>query len=86
VFALLWRLRLKAKPVGWVFGVYLVLAGVERFLIEFLRAKDDRLFGPLTVAQVASLLLVVAGAVFLTRLRQGEDLPPGPYLSRPATA
>lgn len=86
VFALLWRLRLSVRPVGWVFGVYLMLAGVERFLIEFLRAKDDRLFGPLTVAQIASLLLVIAGVVFVTRLRQGEELPPGPYLSRPATA
>ena len=28
--------------MGWRFGVYLVLAGAERFLIEFVRAKDDR--------------------------------------------
>ena len=32
-------------------GVYMVLAGIERFAVEFLRAKDDHIFGPLTMAQ-----------------------------------
>jgi phosphatidylglycerol:prolipoprotein diacylglycerol transferase len=86
VFAVLWRLRLKDKPIGWIFGVYLLFAGVERFLIEILRAKDDRLFGPLTIAQVVSLGLIAAGALFVTWLRKGEDLPPGPYLTRTAAA
>jgi hypothetical protein len=31
---------------GLAVRVYLLFAGVERFLIEFLRAKDDRLLGP----------------------------------------
>src|SRR3712207_8658734 len=51
MFFLLWRLRDHRHAEGWLFGAYLVLAGAERFLIEFLRAKDDRFFGPLTVAQ-----------------------------------
>lgn len=84
LFALLWRLRLRAKPIGWVFGIYLLCAGAERFLIEALRAKDDRLFGPLTVAQVVSLLLVAAGALMITRLRDGTELAPGPYLAQKA--
>ena len=60
-FALLWRLRLSNRPTGWVFGVYLMFAGAERFLVEILRAKDDRFFGPLTVAQVTSIVLVLSG-------------------------
>ena len=30
---------------GWLFGVWAVYAGIERFLVEFLRAKDDRIAG-----------------------------------------
>lgn len=82
VFALLWRLRLRARPIGWIFGIYLLCAGVERFLIEILRAKDDRFFGPLTVAQVVSICLVLGGGILLRSLRHEDDLSPGPYLLR----
>jgi len=67
-FWLLWRLRGHRHAVGWRFGVYLVLAGVERFLVEFVRAKDDRLLGPFTLAQATSALLVLVGIVILRRL------------------
>ena len=67
-FWLLWRLRGHHHAIGWRFGVYLVLAGAERFLIEFVRAKDDRLLGPLTLAQATSALLVLVGIVILRRL------------------
>ena len=80
-FALLWRLRLRARPIGWIFGIYLICAGVERFLIEFVRAKDDRIFGPLTIAQVVSLALVAGGFLLMSRLRTDDNLPPGPYLT-----
>lgn len=83
-FAMLWRLRLRNRPIGWLFGLYLVWAGAERFVIEIFRAKDDRFFGPLTIAQVVSLLLVALGAWLLARLREGDGLAAGPYLSRPA--
>lgn len=82
-FALLWRLRKSARPIGWLFGVYLVLAGVERFLIEIVRAKDDRILGPLTIAQLTSIGLVLLGAVIVTRWRgrDGAVLDTGPYLA-----
>lgn len=83
-FAVLWRLRKTDRPIGWLFGVYLVFAGVERFLIEFVRAKDDRFFGPLTVAQVVSILLVLAGAVTAAQLRRGSPAEAGSYLDRQA--
>jgi phosphatidylglycerol:prolipoprotein diacylglycerol transferase len=68
-FVVLWRLRWHRHSLGWRFGVYLVLAGAERFIIEFVRAKDDRVFGPLSVAQVTSTLAVLTGIAIMLRLR-----------------
>ncbi len=65
MFAVLWRLRDHRHAEGWLFGVYAVLAGVERFAIEFLRAKDDRYFGPLTGAQLIAVGVVAVGAAVL---------------------
>ena len=65
MFFFLWRLRDHGHEEGWLFGVYMVLAGIERFLIEFLRAKDDRFIAGLTVAQGIAVLFVVAGALWM---------------------
>jgi phosphatidylglycerol:prolipoprotein diacylglycerol transferase len=48
--------------------LWLALAGLERFLVEFLRAKDDRFFGLLTVAQIISLAIVAVGVVGVLRM------------------
>jgi phosphatidylglycerol---prolipoprotein diacylglyceryl transferase len=79
-FAVLWVLRKKGRPVGWLFGVYLVFAGIERFLVEIVRAKDDRLLGPFTVAQLASVILVALGALLMVMWRRGPSPAPGGYL------
>lgn len=84
VFMVLWRLRLREKPLGWLFGIYLMLAGLERFLIEVLRAKDDRFLGPFTLAQLTSTLVIAAGLAIVTRLSTATDPEPGPYLTRTA--
>jgi len=57
---LLWMNR-RPHPRGRTFGLFLVLLGIERFLVEIVRAKDDRFFGAFTVAQLISVVLVVAG-------------------------
>lgn len=80
VFAVLWRLRLRDKPVGWLFGVYLFCAGIERFIIEIFRAKDDRFFGPFTLAQAVSVVLVLIATFLLLRFNSGESPDPGEYL------
>ena len=80
-FALLWAWRTRPRPVGWLFGAYLVFAGLERFLVEFLRAKDDRLFGPFTLAQLTSVILVGVGAYILSAWRGQPDPAPGAYLT-----
>jgi phosphatidylglycerol:prolipoprotein diacylglycerol transferase len=80
VFAILWRLRRGPRPIGWLFGLYLVFAGTERFLVEFLRAKDDRFLGPFTLAQLTSVLLVLLGLGLMSAWRSGSSPSPGRYL------
>jgi phosphatidylglycerol:prolipoprotein diacylglycerol transferase len=60
-FAWLWSRRAHPRGVGWLFGAYLSIAGVERFFVEFVRAKDDRFFGMFSLAQVTSLFLFAFG-------------------------
>ncbi len=73
MFGALWRMRDHEHAEGWLFGVYCVMAGVERFVVEFFRAKDDRLYIGLTYAQVIALAFVAMGAVWMAlRWRVGE--------------
>ncbi len=76
----LWKRRTRPAPVGHLFGFYLIIAGIERFGIEILRAKDDRLLGPFTLAQLTSVGLVTAGVIILQRWRDRPTIAPGPYL------
>lgn len=45
---------------GTATAVVVALLAVERFAVEFVRVKDDRFFGALTLAQLISLLVAVA--------------------------
>jgi phosphatidylglycerol:prolipoprotein diacylglycerol transferase len=77
MFLILWRFRNHKHAEGWLFGLYCVLAGIERFIIEFVRAKDDRFFlGTFTLAQVIALLFAVGGAIWMyVRRNPGPDAP-----------
>jgi phosphatidylglycerol:prolipoprotein diacylglycerol transferase len=67
----LWLLRRRRLPVGVTGLVVLGLLAIERFLVEFLRAKDDRFFAGFTLAQGISLtvLLIVAVLAWMRRRR-----------------
>lgn len=67
IFMALWRIRDHDHRKGWLFMLWLALAGLERFAVEFLRAKDDRFIGILTIAQVISLAIVTVGIVGMAR-------------------
>ena len=71
MFAILWRFRAHRHREGWLFGMYLVLAGAERFFIEFFRAKDDRFAMGLTLAQFIAIALAVAGLIVMQVRRSG---------------
>lgn len=64
VFVVLCAIRKTVHKNGIIFGLYLVLAGAERFLIEFLRINPIVAWN-LTTAQIVSLVLVVVGLIFV---------------------
>ncbi len=72
IFFGLWSLRAKGHRPGWIFMTWLALAGVERFVVEIFRAKDDRFFGVLTLAQIISLMLVAVGVAYMAKLRRSQ--------------
>jgi phosphatidylglycerol---prolipoprotein diacylglyceryl transferase len=62
ILAILMKLRPSlASAPGALFGIWLALAGVERFIVEIFRAKDDRFLGIFSVAQLISVLLIALG-------------------------
>src|SRR6202011_1232065 len=61
IFGILMWLGRRPHPRGWIFGLMLMLMGIERFLVEIVRAKDDRFLGPFTIAQLISVIVVVVG-------------------------
>ncbi len=67
IFAILWRLSKNPLRPWQLFGAYLGLYGVERFLVEFVRAKGDRIVFGLSTSQVASLLIIALGAYLWAR-------------------
>lgn len=69
IFLLLWRFRTRPRAAGWLFGLWLVLAGLERLVVEFFRAKDDRLLGTFTLSQAFAVAAVLLGAWVLGRRR-----------------
>jgi phosphatidylglycerol:prolipoprotein diacylglycerol transferase len=80
MFAVLWRLRDHKHAEGWLFGVYCALAGLERFIVEFFRAKDDRFFGGvITVAQLIALSFAVGGLLWMQLRRTPREGAPGIY-------
>ncbi len=58
IWLLLIKLLARRPAVGMVTFCGIALLALERFGVEFLRAKDDRFFGSLTLAQVISLTLI----------------------------
>jgi phosphatidylglycerol:prolipoprotein diacylglycerol transferase len=81
----LWRLRDRVRP-GILFALYLVIAGVERFLIEFIRRNDDVALG-LTAAQLWSIGQFVIGAFWLiVAQRRGGLLRPDRTVTGRSTA
>ena len=60
----LWIRGSKKRPTGWIVGEYLILSGLARFLVEFIR-RNPRIAFDLSNAQLASLGSVVAGLALI---------------------
>jgi phosphatidylglycerol:prolipoprotein diacylglycerol transferase len=82
-FALLWALRKRPMAAGMLFSIYLVLAGTERLLVEFIRLNP--LYVGLSQAQWISIGMIVLGAMMFWTLRNRPADPIGePRARRPA--
>ena len=69
VFWIIWKLGTPklgsvAKPIGWLTGLYLILSGIGRFLVEFVRI-NPRIYWGMSNAQVAALGSIIVGALLL---------------------
>ena len=78
VFWFLWRMRGQFIRPWSLFGLWCVLAGVERLLIEIIRRNPAEI-GGLTTAQLVSIVLIAIGAGLLVRF------PPRTAAPAPAT-
>jgi phosphatidylglycerol:prolipoprotein diacylglycerol transferase len=78
IFWILWRLGERAMktnaPNGIVFAAYLVLTGIARFLVEFIRINPRSFYG-LTNAQAASVVSIVAGVILFVFVRRAATSP-----------
>ncbi len=73
IFAILWRVSSRRLAPGRLFGLYLMLYGLERFLVEFVRAKTDRFILGLSTSQLVSLGLIAFGAWLWQRRRAAAE-------------
>lgn len=72
IFFILMKLRKKDWADGKLFMLYLIFAGVERFLVEIIRLNPHLMFG-LSEAQLISIPLVIIGTLGFLYLSKNED-------------
>ena len=71
IAALLWSLRDRLSPLA-LFGLFSLLFGAQRLLVEFVRLNDVVVAG-LTAPQLWSLALMALGAALLVRQRRSDS-------------
>ena len=65
IFSFLWSRRKNVQVTGNLFFTYLILAGIERFMIEFIRINEKYFFGEFSGAQIISVIMICIGTYFL---------------------
>jgi phosphatidylglycerol:prolipoprotein diacylglycerol transferase len=69
---LLWQLRDRVRP-GVVFALYLLLSGLERLLVEFIR-RNAEVWAGLTAPQLESIGLMIVGAAWLAWMAREDGV------------
>ncbi|WP_226642139.1 prolipoprotein diacylglyceryl transferase [Microbulbifer variabilis] len=81
LFAVLWWFSSKPRPRLAVGGMFVLLYGIFRFLVEFVREPDGHigfdLFGWMTRGQLLSLPMIIAGITLLVWSYRTQPLPEG---------
>ena len=80
MFVVLWAVSRKPRPRYTISGLFALMYGVFRFVVEFVRVPDADIgylaFGWLTMGQVLSLPLVALGLFLLALSRRAPTLQP----------
>ena len=77
IFLLILSFRGRKKHDGDIAAFFLVMYGVNRFFIEFFRGGAGReLLGPLTVAQVISIVTILLGGLIFLGVRRKRGTEP----------
>lgn len=69
IFFVLWFLRNKKLPRGFLFWLFVTLYGLLRSLIEFVR-EPSVMIGPLTMGQLLSIPMFIIGLIMLFKLKK----------------
>ncbi|WP_158827876.1 prolipoprotein diacylglyceryl transferase [Mucilaginibacter lacusdianchii] len=78
LFAFLWSIRDRIKTPGLMFGIYLILNGIERFFVELIRVNTRYNVAGLsfTQAELISSILVLSGIIMIVSvLRKPSQTP-----------
>jgi phosphatidylglycerol:prolipoprotein diacylglycerol transferase len=73
----LWNRGKRPQPLGFLTGEYLVISGIGRFLVEFVRINPPIYWG-MSNAQVAALGSVVFGALIMLVTRKNQRIVSSP--------
>lgn len=78
LFLFLWQIRDKIKAPGVMFGIYMILAGIERFFIELIRVNTKYHVAGIefTQAELISVILVIGGAALIYTSSRTYKLKP----------
>lgn len=73
IFSILWSIKDKKLPRGFMFWLFITLYGLFRFFIEFLREPDPQLglfFNYFTMGQILTFIMFVVGSFMLYRIKK----------------
>ncbi len=76
LFVIVWNLKDRLKKSGMLLAVFLILYGIFRFSLEFLRQPDPQLgfiIGPFTMGQILSSVMILAGAALALWRRRSKS-------------
>ncbi len=82
LFLILWKLKDRKHPDGYLLAIFILLYGIFRFILEFFREPDVQLgfvLGPFSMGQVLCAFMITAGILLLAYLRsKGKAKHSGP--------
>ncbi len=71
-FIIVWKLRKRDYPIGWISGLTLIILGVVRFPLEILRNTTPSFIPEMSQAQLISIILIIIGVVKLLSLKKRQ--------------